>query len=322
MDFKALERQISGTALAALAPFLQASFLAGITHGDHRRWQQLVASLPPLAPTEIELGATIKIGHAAAGDHTTREFVRHQLQQLIPWRKGPFSLFGIHIDSEWQSQMKWDRLGPAIEPLAGRTVLDVGSGNGYLSLRMCGEGARLVIGLEPHIPYYGQFAAIKHFIPEVPVFVLPVALERLPLPLPAFDTVFSLGVIYHQRSPLDHLLQLANCLKPGGQLVIESIVVDGEAGYSLLPAQRYARMGNVWLLPTIATLLVWLQRCGFVNARLLDVSQTSQQEQRRTEWMPFASLADALHPQDCSKTVEGYPAPQRALLLAEKAGGG
>ena len=40
-------------------------------------------------------------------------------------------------------------------------------------------------------------------------------------------------------------------------------------------------------------------------------------EQRSTEWMRFDSLASALDPNDSGRTVEGWPAPERALLLAE-----
>lgn len=32
------------------------------------------------------------------------------LEQLKPWRKGPFSLYGINIDTEWRSDWKWDRV--------------------------------------------------------------------------------------------------------------------------------------------------------------------------------------------------------------------
>lgn len=318
MDFKSLQQSIAGTPLQALQPFLEDSFLDTIKYGDHLRWKKLVAGLPRIVPSNCEFGDIARIGQAEDCDDTTREFIAQQLQELIPWRKGPFSLFGIHIDSEWQSQLKWKRLAAEIEPLAGRTVLDVGSGNGYSSLRMQAAGARLVIGLEPHIPYYGQFSAIKHFIPHTPVHVLPLTLEQFPLPLAHFDTVFSMGVLYHRRSPLDHLQQLGDCLRPGGQLVMESIIVDGDEGYSLLPKGRYARMGNVWFLPSVPTLVAWLERCDFQNVRVIDVSVTNTEEQRSTEWMPFESLQHSLQENNSKLTVEGYPAPKRVLILCEK----
>ena len=319
MYFSELEKLIANSPLQELSPFLQADFLDSIRHGDHRRWQRLVSELPELVPEHLDFGPVIEIGSAAECSEDKRQQIHKLLFEFMPWRKGPFRVFGVDIDSEWQSNLKWDRLADAIAPLEGRTVLDVGSGNGYSSLRMHAAGARLVIGLEPHIPYYGQFSALKHFIQNLPVYVLPLALEALPRPLPCFDTVFSMGVIYHRRSPLDHLLQLADCLRPGGQLVMESIVVDGEKGYSLMPEARYANMGNVWFIPSVDTLQTWLEKCEFQNVRLVDVSTTSHSEQRQTEWMPFDSLQQALSDKDPSVTVEGYPAPQRAIFLCEKA---
>ncbi len=318
MFFSPLEKIIAHTALEPLAPFLSKDFLGGIRHGDHLRWQRLVSELPALEPSSLYLGDIVEIGTATQCSDKQRAQIQQLLFEFKPWRKGPFNVFGVDIDSEWQSNLKWDRLATAITPLQGRTVLDVGSGNGYSSLRMLGDGAQLVIGLEPHIPYYGQFSALKKYLQPEPVFVLPLAMEDLPASLACFDTVFSMGVIYHRRSPLDHLLQLSDSLRPGGELVLETIVVDGPEGYCLMPEDRYARMSNVWFLPSIATLQLWLRRCEMQNIRLIDVSTTTSIEQRQTEWMPFDSLEQALSETDTSKTVEGYPAPKRVLIICEK----
>lgn len=318
MQFQSLIQRIADTPLDALLPFLQQEYLQAIRYGDHHRWQELVANLPSVSPSSIKLGETIEIGAAADCDQATHDLIEAALRELIPWRKGPFTLFGIAIDTEWQSQLKWSRLAEHISPLTGKVVLDVGSGNGYYSLRMLEAGAELVIGLEPHIPYYAQFSAIKHFAPDLSAYVMPLTLEKMPLPLPQFDTVFSMGVIYHRRSPLDHLLQLRSCLKPGGQLVMESIIVDGEEGYSLVPNDRYARMSNVWFLPSIPTLCSWLEKCGFQEVRVVDETATTLVEQRRTEWMPFDSLENALSESDPSLTIEGYPAPNRVVVICEK----
>jgi tRNA (mo5U34)-methyltransferase len=84
----------------------------------------------------------------------------------------------------------------------------------------------------------------------------------------------------------------------------------------LFPQPRYARMRNVWAIPTIESLLGWLTQAGFKTPCLVDVSATTTAEQRSTEWMRFDSLAEALSPADARQTLEGYPAPTRALLLA------
>jgi tRNA (mo5U34)-methyltransferase len=75
-------------------------------------------------------------------------------------------------------------------------------------------------------------------------------------------------------------------------------------------------MRNVWFLPTVPELERWLVRTGFEDLRVVDVTVTNTGEQRRTEWMTFDSLAAALDPADPSRTVEGWPAPRRALFTA------
>jgi tRNA (mo5U34)-methyltransferase len=159
---------------------------------------------------------------------------------------------------------------------------------------------------------------LKHFIGSAPVYVLPLGIDDVPPQLEAFDTVFSMGVLYHRRSPLDHILQLRDCLKPGGELVLETLVIEEDENAVLMPEDRYARMGNVWFIPSVGMLEKWLRRCKLENIKLVDVTTTSLQEQRSTDWMTFQSLKDFLDPADTSKSIEGYPAPRRAVLTASK----
>ena len=77
-------------------------------------------------------------------------------------------------------------------------------------------------------------------------------------------------------------------------------------------------MRNIWFIPSPATLATWLKRCGFRNVKLVDVNTASLEEQRSTDWMRFESLSDFLDPRDRSRTLEGYPAPRRAILTAVK----
>ena len=130
-----------------------------------------------------------------------------------------------------------------------------------------------------------------------------------------------MGVLYHRRAPIDHLLQLKACLRPGGELVLETLVIEGDVNQCLMPEDRYAQMRNVWFLPSVAMLERFLARAGFVNIRCVDLNRTSVEEQRSTEWMQFQSLPDFLQPDDSSKTLEVHPAPMRATLVAVKPGG-
>lgn len=287
-------------------------------HGDMPAWQEAISQLPELVTSTISLSSPcIRAGVAADCDDQAREHIRQQLMCLHPWRKGPFEICGLHIDTEWCSDRKWERLQPHIQPLHNRLILDVGCGNGYYALRMAGEGARQVIGIDPTQLFLHQFEALRHFLgKQHPVHLLPLGIEDIPPNLQAFDTVFSMGVFYHRRSPFSHLSELKGCLRKGGELVLETLVIEGGPGEVLVPEGRYAKMRNVWFIPSPATLISWLSRAGFGDVRLIDVTTTSVEEQRATEWMRFESLADYLDPSQPAQTVEGHPAPRRAIIVA------
>ncbi len=179
-------------------------------------------------------------------------------------------------------------------------------------------GAHLAVGIDPTQLFLCQFEAVRKLLGnDQRAHLLPLGIEQLPA-LEAFDTVFSMGVLYHRRSPLDHLWQLKDQLAPGGELVLETLVVEGDENTVLVPGDRYAQMRNVYFIPSAAALKMWLEKCGFIDVRIVDACVTSTEEQRRTEWMTTESLADFLDPQDQRKTVEGYPAPLRAVIIATK----
>lgn len=302
-DYEALWRCFSNIGVESWQQATEALIqtrLSDAAHGDFPQWRATIERLRSL-------------------DLDQTQDIRDALMSLAPWRKGPFDLAGIHIDSEWRSDLKWARLKNAIAPLAGRNVLDVGCGNGYYAQQMHAAGAKAVIGVDPTLLYVMQFLAVNHFAPAESVFVLPLRADELPQNERAFDSCFSMGVLYHQRSPIDHLRQLRGMLRPAGQLILETIFVPGDESYACTPADRYARMRNVWLLPTISELTTWLARSGFQDLEVVDQSVTGVDEQRSTEWMSFESLAQALDPDDATKTVEGWPAPRRVIVLANAA---
>jgi len=288
-------------------------------HGDLKEWIALVEQLPQIPdPIPDFQSDAVSVSTMSTLDAQINQQLTDILKQLHPWRKGPFNILGIKIDAEWRSDLKWNRLKDKISTLTDRLVLDVGCGNGYYGWRMVGAGAQMVIGIEPFLKNVIQYQAIHHFMGEHPFYVLPVGVQDVPENLNLFDTVFSMGVLYHRRSPFDHLFQLKSFMKPGGELILETLVIGGDEGKILVPENRYAKMRNVWFLPSTATLEAWLKRAGFINIRLLDLSKTTIGEQRSTEWMNFESLPDFLDPENPEYTVEGLPAPVRAIFLATK----
>ena len=325
MDLTALTRfqpffaQLAHTTLAPWVEPLAVAVrerLAARTHGDLVRWEAALAALPDLPPGRVVLD------HAAVGLQSDQVLapaiaahLRATLMQLHPWRKGPFCFHDMHLDAEWRSDWKWARLADAIDSLTGRVVLDVGCGNGYYAWRMRGAGARLVMGIDPTQLFVCQFRALQHYLQCPQVAVLPLGIEDLPFGLSGFDTVFSMGVLSHRRSPLDHLAELRTLLRPGGQLVLETLVLDCTEQQVLVPPDRYAQMRNIWFIPSVAALVAWMKRLGFQQVSVVAVTRTTIAEQRATDWMHFQSLPDHLDPADPSRTIEGHPAPVRAVVI-------
>lgn len=319
IDFSDFFNHISNTSLKAWQQELQACLnqrLDARSYGDLDTWQQAIDALPNIDNVSAELDTDcITLNSKQSID---QEQVREALMQLHPWRKGPFNFFGLEIDTEWRSDWKWQRLAPHIAPLKNKTVLDVGCGSGYHAWRMRGAGAKFVLGIDPTPKFLFQFQAFKQYLPQEPVYLLPLKSEDLPSNMQSFDTVFSMGVLYHRKSPIEHLEELKGALKSGGELILETLVVDGDEHTVFMPGERYAQMRNVWFLPSTQALEHWLDRLGFINIRTVDVNQTSLDEQRQTDWMHFNSLADFLDADDINKTVEGYDAPKRAIVIANK----
>ena len=290
----------------------------GANHGNLPEWLSALDGLPPSAGP-LAPGDVIRVGSAGDLPRADREALRNALRGLMPWRKGPFELCGIHIDAEWRSDYKWRRVRPHVD-LAGQRVLDVGCGNGYFGWRMLEAGAHSVLGIDPSLLFVLQHAAVASCAEEGTArnLVLPLRLEDLAQPTLApqtpFDVAFSMGVVYHRRDPQAHLSQLASLLTEDGLLVLETLV----ASSAFVPEGRYARMRNVWCVPDVVTIDLWLTAAGFTPGAVVDITPTTPAEQRTTKWMPHQSLPDALDPNDPTRTIEGHPAPARAVILAHR----
>ncbi len=315
--FAAAER----SSFAAWTDDFKSAIMAKISKPDGNlpRWETALDSLPELTPHSIKFdlpAVTIKTGNSENSDLNDR--LRQALLQLSPWRKGPFRINDVSIDTEWRSDMKWDRVKKGITDLKGRTVLDIGCGNGYYMFRMLEQGPAMVVGADPSLLFLCQFAALKKYCGPLPVFLLPIGFEDIPENMQVFDSVFSMGVFYHRRSPFDFLRSLRLMLRKGGELILETLVIEGDENQVLVPGDRYARMNNVWFIPSAKAMTHWLAKSGFCDIKEIDVCRTTLDEQRKTEWMPGESLEMCLDPHNPSLTVEGHPAPLRAVFTCKR----
>jgi len=292
-----------------------------IIHGNDRKartYLKMLEGLPAIDPTDIDLDrGLIRIGQPQDLRADDRCALREALRTMIPWRKGPFDVFGLQVDSEWVSSLKWDRVRPHLAPLKGRRILDIGSSCGYYMFRMVADAPEFVLGIEPYLTFYFQFQLLQRYIRAARVFTLPLRLEAFPVMSGCFDTVFCMGILYHQRNPLRTLEKIRSMLGRGGQLILETLILaeDGDAVFA--PPGRYAKMNNVFTIPTVLRLEKWLHTAGYGAVRCVDVTPTTLIEQRHTDWINSESLEDFLDPGNPARTVEGHPAPVRAVVLAQ-----
>ena len=263
-------------------------------------------------------GGEIRIGEASQLPADLHESLREAIAMLVPWRKGPFSLFGIPIDAEWRSDFKWDRIADSPDSLKGKRVADIAASNGYYMFRMSALEPQALIGFDPCQRSYHSFRLFQHFAREDNLLYCPFGVEYLDLFQDFFDVVFCMGLLYHRRSPIDDLKRINSSMSRGGQLIVESMAIPAQGSMALFPEGRYAKMRNVYFIPTATCLVSWHKRASFVDVEIFSFEKLGPQEQRKTKLAPFESLSDYLDPANPDLTVEGYPAPQRVCARARK----
>ena len=240
---------------------------------------------------------------------------RALLEALKPWRKGPVQIDGVDIDAEWRSELKWHRVAPLIGPLDGAVVADVGCNNGYTMVRLRELGARHVVGFDPQALYLAQLTLLRELGGAHDLHAWPLGVDDLALTPAAFDLILLMGVLYHVTDPISALRACARALRPGGRLLLETIVIDGPDGWCLTPTARYAGARGFWSLPTLGALETWCRRSGLRVVERTEPTPTTPDEQRSTSWRDGDSLAEGLCADDSTRTIEGYPAPQRVAWL-------
>ncbi|MCI5182144.1 MAG: tRNA 5-methoxyuridine(34)/uridine 5-oxyacetic acid(34) synthase CmoB [Candidatus Electrothrix sp. AW1] len=286
------------------------------------RYREPIEAVAHLRASSLDLDQdSVRIGRQADLKKEEHAQVLQLLKNFMPWRKGPFSIFDINVDAEWQSWRKWNRLLPEMPDLKDKMVADIGCNNGYYMFRMAGmagHSPKFVLGFEPYVHHYYTFKALNNFAGLDNLCVDLLGIEHLPLFPTCFDVIFCLGILYHRPSPLDALRDLLAALKPGGCLLLESQAIPGEESVALFPEKTYAKVPGTWFVPTVSCLHNWLQRAGFIHIQYFCSHPMSSVEQRKTDWMIFESYQDFIDKQNPEFTIEGYPAPLRVFFRAEK----
>lgn len=267
------------------------------------------------AMTPVRAGPAVGVRLEGALGERAKESLVRAARSLHPWRKGPLQLPGLEIDAEWRSDRKYDRIAPALGELGGRRVIDVGCGNGYYMIRMAAQDPLFVYGIDPSVLFLFQFELVQRYLRDERLQIDLMGAEHLDLFPGTFDVALCMGIVYHQRHPLELLARLRECLRPGGRCLLESQTIPGESTVALFPESRYAKARNVYFVPTAACLENWMRRAGFRDVQRVSHLPVTGEEQRRTEWMTFESLDDFLDPKDPTQTVEGYPAPWRTAVV-------
>ncbi len=256
------------------------------------------------------------IGHPDEIDNKDRDLIHQAMTTFMPWRKGPYQVFGIDIDAEWQSFRKWNRLKGELPDLKDKVIADIGASNGYYMFRMAAHNPKAVVGFEPYLHHWFTFQSLNTMAGLTNLHQELFGVEDMGLFPNSFDVVFLMGVLYHRISPLECLKEVKKAMKKGGTLIVESQAIPGKEPVALFPAGRYAKVPGTYFVPTGACLANWLARAGFSDIKIFCQHPMSSKEQRRTPWMTFESYADFIDPNNENLTVEGYPAPIRVFVKA------
>jgi tRNA (mo5U34)-methyltransferase len=276
--------------------------------------QKAISELPEPEVIDRSYGDIVTVVLDSRFEQRYSAQIEQTAKMIMPWRKGPFRIGSLLIDSEWQSQIKYNLLEAHFD-LRDKVVGDIGCNNGYYLFRMHTHRPAKLVGFDPSALYYTQFQFVNHFMNSNIVYEM-LGVEHVEHYEHKFDTLFCLGVLYHRSDPINMLKSLRKGLNAGGELLLDTFMIDGEEDICLTPKDRYSKIGNIYFIPTVNALKNWCNRAGFETVEVLAIKETNLSEQRKTEWIDSQSLNDFLDPDDPSRTIEGYPSPKRVYIKA------
>ncbi len=309
-----LSPQVDKIALSALRDCLNEKLL------DRRweRWREGADAVVAVKADFLKVTAgTVCLGsHQALSDSDAAK-IDYGLKAFLPWKKGPYSIFGREIDSEWRSDLKWDRIAPFLGSIEGQVIADIGCHNGYYMYRLRDLGAKCVLGFEPMPINFYNHQLLQNIYPVPEISLELFGVEHIDLFPESFDAILCMGILYHHTDPVGLLRKMRRALHPKGRIIIDCQGIAGADSLSLTPTGRYAGATGVWFLPTLTCLQNWIRRAGFSQQTVIYSAPLDSKEQRATPWAELKSLSDFLDKGDKSKTVEGHPAPWRHYLMVK-----
>jgi SAM-dependent methyltransferase len=208
----------------------------------------------------------------------------------------PRSLGGLDDAPEWPS------LRALLPDLRGRNVVDLGCGFGWFCRWARENGAAHVLGIDVSEKMLAQARATT---PDAEITYIRADMERLELPPPAFDLIYS-SLALHYIANLEGLFSLVHrCLMSGGSLVFSVehpiytaptdpgwLVANG--GRKVWPVDRYLDEGprsTDWLAKgvikqhrTLATYINLLLRTGFALSHVEEWGPTEEQIAARPQF--------------------------------------
>jgi tRNA (cmo5U34)-methyltransferase len=203
-----------------------------------------ILSIPPIKSKKLIVNSPVLcIGEAEELTSEQNMIWYDCACQLKPWKKGPLNLFGLEIDTEWRSDLKWARIQPHLPSLKDKVVCDLGCGNGYFMYRMLEYKPKMVIGIDPNLHALIEFNIFQRFSGVDNLFFEFLRADCLALFSNIFDVVFCLGVLYHTQDPIGMLQNIWHAMKSGGvsNSFISTTITSGHRKHIIDPfsSRRY-----------------------------------------------------------------------------------